>query len=134
MSAEFRGRLVLERGIGVDTWKLDAPLVYYSEIAGREIVVPAGFSTDFASIPRFFHRLLPKNGAYDAAAVVHDYLYATGEVPKDIADMIFLEAMTVLNVPVWRREAMYQAVDKFGFAAWSDHRSGKVKAGESWRP
>ena len=42
------------------------------------VVVPAGFATDFASVPRAFWRLLPPFGEYMLAAVVHDYLYAVG--------------------------------------------------------
>jgi hypothetical protein len=117
----FTSRFVLERGIGKDVWRLDAPLLYQSELVGL-ISVPEGFETDFASIPRFFHRLLPKNGDYDAAAVVHDWLYATGDFSKDTADRVFLEAMKCLGVSAWKRTSMYQAVNLFGFAAWNGHR------------
>ncbi len=129
----FQGRFLLERGVGVDSWTLAADLTYHSPIAGSIIVVPEGFSTDFASIPSFFHRLLPKNGIYDGAAVVHDFLYATAIVDKTTADLVFLEALKLLGVPAWRRVAMYEAVDKFGGAAWRAHRNGKVPAGQSWK-
>lgn len=40
--------------------------------------VPAGFMTDFASIPRIFRGLFTRNGApWQRAAVIHDYLYST---------------------------------------------------------
>jgi hypothetical protein len=38
------------------------------------ITVPAGFVTDFASVPKLFWNLLPPTGRYGKAAVVHDVL------------------------------------------------------------
>ncbi len=133
MLAKFEHPFVLERGLGVDTWVLHAPLRYYSPLLARYIEVPRGFNTDFASIPRFFHRLLPKNGTYDAAAVIHDYLYAQGEVSKEMADLIFKEALECLSIAGWRRTAMYEAVHRFGGAAWRAHRAGDVPSSQSWR-
>ncbi len=74
------------------------------------ITVPPGFITDFASIPRMFWKILPKWGKYGNAAVIHDYLYATKEKSRKKSDKIFLEGMMVLNVPAWKRYAMYYAV------------------------
>lgn len=39
------------------------------------IVVPEGFITDFASIPRFLWSIYPPTGRYQEAAVIHDWLY-----------------------------------------------------------
>ena len=58
--------------------------------AGRIIEVPAGFETDFASVPRLFWRVVPPWGRYSPAAVVHDYLYHTGKVSRLAADRLFL--------------------------------------------
>jgi hypothetical protein len=129
--SEFIGKFLLERGIGKDSWQLYRPLVYRSSFLRRDILVPKGFTTDFASIPRFFHRLLPKNGEYDAAAVVHDWLYAKApevfpgadeSTMKMIADLVFLEAMKAIGVPWWKRTVMYEAVNWGGFMAWRGHR------------
>lgn len=38
------------------------------------IHIPAGFATDLATVPRIFWALLPPHGAYEKAAVLHDYL------------------------------------------------------------
>ena len=67
--------------------------------AGRIIEVPAGFETDFASVPRLFWRVVPPWGRYSPAAVVHDYLYHTGKVSRLAADRVFLELMAALGVP-----------------------------------
>jgi hypothetical protein len=124
MSYFVLAAIVLERPIGSESeWILKSDLAYYSEFLEERIVVPAGFKTDFASIPRFFHRLLPKNGRHDAAAVVHDWLYATAYTDKDTADKVFLEAMKAIGVSAWKRNAMYRAVKWFGFAAWNGHRT-----------
>lgn len=46
-----------------------------SEYVGREdrITIPDDFPTDLASVPRLFWSLLPPSGAYERAAVLHDY-------------------------------------------------------------
>ena len=54
------------------------------------ITAPAGFETDFASVPRLFWRIVPPWGRYSPAAVVHDFLYHTGLVTRAEADRIFL--------------------------------------------
>jgi hypothetical protein len=83
------------------------------------VEVPAGFQTDFASIPRFFWRILPPWGKYSKAAVVHDYIYATqGRYNRQTADTVFNELMRDLKVVSWRRAIIYYAVRLFGWLAW----------------
>jgi hypothetical protein len=86
------------------------------------VLIPAGFETDFASVPRFFWRIVPPWGKYSPAAVVHDFLYATGVVSRRRADKIFLRAMCQLDVAWWRRQLMYRAVRAFGWIPWNNHR------------
>lgn len=95
---------------------------FASEEAERIIRVPAGFVTDFASVPRFFWRVLPPTGQYGKAAVVHDYLYRSHEVPKEVADKVFLEGMLVLGVPEWKARIMYAAVAVFGGRPYANGR------------
>ena len=73
-------------------WELIDRLVYDSDRAGV-IDVPAGFDTDYASVPRlpFMFWLLGDRG--HAAAVVHDYLYRTAEATRTLADSVFYEAL-----------------------------------------
>jgi hypothetical protein len=105
-----------------ERWRLVEPFEYHvgEEGSGSMIRVPAGFETDFASVPRFFWRILPPWGRYGKAAVVHDYLYGSHACTRERADEIFLEAMTVLGVPAWKRNVMYRAVRWFGQAAWDE--------------
>jgi hypothetical protein len=94
-------------------YKLVEAFQYDSSLS--TISVPAGFITDFASVPKLFWNILPPTGKYGKAAVVHDYLYRTyGYSSKIVADAIFLEAMTALGTPKWQRYVMYLAVHLFG--------------------
>jgi len=85
-------------------------LVYRSEIWPDLIIVPSGFVTDFASIPRIFLPIHPKDGKHRLAAVVHDYLCRLDWFDRKLADRIFYEAMTLLEVKWWRRVSFYIAV------------------------
>jgi len=105
------------------TFTLLTPFRYGpSAIAGRMLQVPAQFATDFASVPRLFWNLLPPDGPYGRAAVVHDYLYSThglhGELAREQCDEILLEAMTALGVHFLTREIIYAAVRAFGQSHW----------------
>lgn len=111
-----------------DYWKLYFPLPYRGNVDSW--VVPAGFITDFASIPAPFTPLLPRTGKHNRAAVLHDYLYriATGIIescknhpaghdcglpvwlPRKDADRIFLRAMREVETPEWRARSMFIGV------------------------
>lgn len=109
------------------SWTVNQEFVYHigGQDSGMAVVVPVGFKTDFASIPRLFWRILPPIGEYGKAAVVHDFLYASQTGSREWCDGVFLEAMTVLNVPAWKRYAMYHAVRFFGWLAWNQHAKNK---------
>lgn len=83
------------------------------------ITVPAGFVTDFASVPKILWNLLPPTGRYGKAAVIHDYLYRTyGASSKIVADAIFYEAMKALGVNRVIRNVIYLAVHLFGGSSY----------------
>lgn len=92
---------------GSGRWRLVEHLTYYSDGFGM-VVVPEGFETDLASVPRFAYYGLFGNTAHKAA-VVHDWLLQEGE-PRELADREFLSAMRASGVPPWRRWVMYAAV------------------------
>lgn len=90
--------------------------------SGLAITVPAGYVTNYASVPRAFLWVLPVNGRHGKAAVVHDYLcnerffqdkegkqFESG-FSRWMADCVFYEAMTVLGVPWWRRKLAWLGV------------------------
>jgi hypothetical protein len=78
------------------------------------VAVPRGFVTNFASIPWFFRRILPPDGPWQQAAVVHDYLYSRPDVSRFLADAIFRELMPECEVCWWQRVVMFYAVRLFG--------------------
>lgn len=92
-----------------------------------EITVPAKFVTDLASTPKFLWLTFAPFGKHTDAAIVHDYLYSKDCIYKEIdrkeADLIFLELMKLLEVPFWKRQAMYRGVRAFG---WLYFRKGAI--------
>lgn len=84
------------------------------------VTVPAGFETDFASIPRIMWPVIGHPaGRYAQAAVLHDFLYRAHIFARKRADDLFLEAMEVLGVPFWQRWAMWVAVRVGGSFAFN---------------
>lgn len=119
MSA-FLTKLCLENADDTDDgeWVVALPLRYRSDVAKRMIVVPAGFKTDLASVPRLPVIYLMTGNTSSAAAVVHDYLYSSHIVKRSVADAVLREASKVTGVPAWRRWTMWAAVRCFGGSRW----------------
>jgi hypothetical protein len=84
------------------------------------VTVPAGFETDFASVPRLPFVYLLTGGTARKAAVVHDFLYHKSGVSRDDADAVFLEAMEVSGVSEWRAKLMYAGVRAFGWQFYEE--------------
>lgn len=81
------------------------------------IEVPEAFITDFASIPWGFRWILPPNGPWLKAAVIHDFMYENAPHfgwRRAYCDMVFLEGMRTLGVRKVTRLVMYSAVRLFG--------------------
>jgi hypothetical protein len=107
-------------------WELMAPFVVIVNPQAddqRIVRVPAGYITDFASVPRLpFVYLAYANKAH-LAALVHDWLYSEGgtEADREYADCVFLQGMLDTLVPddtnsltADDAKAMYDAVRHFG--------------------
>jgi len=116
----FRSDLVTKRVMDEDyCWILQEQLVY--ENSKYRITVFAGFDFDFASIPWFFRRVIPKNGMkYDRASCLHDALYASKILDKKECDSLFLEAMLSDDVNDLLASIMYDAVSIAGGSAYRD--------------
>jgi Protein of unknown function (DUF1353) len=111
-----------ESGRGL--WRLLEEFAYESDVPGvGRVVVPAGFVTDFASVPRIPVAFWLVGGTAHAAAVVHDWLYTTGQVPKRSADLVLYEAMVLSGLSSWRCWTIYEGVNWGGDKAWNDHRA-----------
>ncbi|MGB5861105.1 MAG: DUF1353 domain-containing protein [Pseudomonas aeruginosa] len=119
MSISYAARASKEAGR--DLWVVNEPFSYY--VGKKEdnvwVHVPAGYLTDGATVPRLFWWLIPPLGQYGQASVLHDYLREKRYVLRNDVEVmlsiketddIFLEAMTALEVPAWKRYLMYSAV------------------------
>ena len=91
-------------------WKLLADFSFYSARLKQTFTVPAGFTTDFASVPRLPLAYLLTGYTVHESAVIHDWLVRTKPIPRPEADKLFLEAMKVEGISWWRRWSMYTAV------------------------
>ncbi|WP_186169220.1 DUF1353 domain-containing protein [Burkholderia gladioli] len=104
---------------GRGTWRLTAPLVYQSDVADRIFTVPAGFETDFASVPRAPVAFLLAADSAHEASTVHDFLYtAPHPVTRSMADAVLKEASIVSGVPAWRAWLMWAGVRIGGGGHW----------------
>lgn len=106
-----------------------------------DVVIPAGFKTDFASVPQIFWSIVPPMGKYFVAAVLHDYFYRVptsrvwdGQpkfdkpVTRKLADTIFSEEMKDAKVSWWKRQIMYRAVRIGGASSWIEPPPEEVEA------
>lgn len=90
----------------------------------RNIEVPEGFITDFASIPSFLRDKVAVNDDHRLAAIAHDYLYSNlghlVQYNRDLfytrkeADEIFYQLMISEGVGRFKAWVMYRAVRVFG--------------------
>ena len=110
----------------LNKFKVYVPFDYHigSEDSNEVISIPEGYLTDLASIPRVVRWLIPKLGKHAQAAVIHDFMYQYHVYPQKRCDEIFLEAMGVLKVPLWKRRLMFRALRIGGWVAYGRHSDG----------
>ena len=102
-------------------FKLIRPLVVRFGEGADSLVIPAGFVSDFATIPQIAQSLISKLGPHIRAAIVHDYLYWSQCCSRHEADAIFSKMMKDLGVPWLTRTALYISVANFGRKAWYEN-------------
>jgi len=123
MHVSFLDPLVVEYLDGRN-WQVFQEFDFASEVLEKIVVVPKGFETDFASVPKELWNILsptigPGKNNYGKAACLHDYCYRThGYCAKKDADHLFLEAMEAMGVNAVVRDAMYEAVHLFGGSSY----------------
>ena len=103
-------------------WRLEADFEYYTDLTPERkyIKIPAGFETDFASIPKIFLPFLEYRDKFNKAAVIHDWLYHSKQFDRKLADRIFFEAMEVLGIAKWKRYLFYYIVRIFGWRYYNE--------------
>lgn len=101
------------------TWRVMNELIYESDVAAQVFVVPVGFTTDFASVPRIPIAFDIVGDIAHAAAVLHDWLYSTHPVPRDVADAVLKEAAIVSGISPFKAWLMWAGVRMGGASHWS---------------
>lgn len=107
----FDSPIVVVARRGDDRWTLTHPLTYYG--AHDKFVIKAGYTTDFATVPRCVVWLIPRFGRYTLAAILHDWLIdnlpSNRFTSRDV-DGLFRRVMRELDVPPLRRWLMWCGV------------------------
>lgn len=104
-------RVVVEQ-LDERRWRLVETVHYTGDRDTYEI--PAGYVTDFASVPRVAVWLIPVFGRYTLPAILHDRLLTdylpAGAISSVDADGLFRRAMREMDVPPVRRWLMWTGV------------------------
>lgn len=108
-------------------WVVLLGLLYLAR-NGARYMVPRGFITDLASIPRALRWLIDPDGPSRQAAVLHDFLYCIHYLPRAEADALFLEALESCGVGRATRWAMYLGVRAGGWVYWDQRKEGASQA------
>lgn len=89
------------------------------------VVIPKGFDTDLASIPRFLWAIIsPSRSDFIAPAILHDYLYVCNNgYNREEIDDIFYQALIDNNVVKITALEMYYAVRLFGDSHFNHNES-----------
>jgi hypothetical protein len=96
---------------GRTIYRLSSPLIFND--GTQEIIVPEGFETDLASIPRVPVAYMMWGDRAHREAVLHDYLYSIGaepDLPRGECDKLFRYAMILRGNPRWIYQSMYFGV------------------------
>jgi hypothetical protein len=119
---------IKQRGLPMRWWgEFQQPLIAFCPFAGR-VVVPSGFLTDGASVPRAVWAILPSNDpAILYPAYVHDYLYSIQgrlegrTLTRDKCDAILAELMLAGGAGRIKTALVRAALKVGGWAAWRAH-------------
>lgn len=100
-----------------DLWELLQPFGFDSDKLGL-VVVPAGFVSDLASVPRLPFAYMVVGGRGKKAAVLHDWCYSSQFCTRAEADDLFAEALKASGYGATVRGLMWAGVRAGGWAAW----------------
>lgn len=106
---------------------LTAPLSFDMQTATMErplhVMIPAGYVSDGASVPRFFWRLLspPVDPVTLAPSIAHDWLYDNAArlgLDRADCDSWYCDALQDNGYPIWKCLLTYIGVRIFGSRHW----------------
>ena len=112
---------------------------YHYKINGKDLVIPAGFIFDGASVPKFLHTWLSPMGVLLVGGLIHDYGYkyqtllckgkkkSIGVKTQKELDIIFRDVNIIQNGFRLINYLAYYGLKFGGFAAWNKHRKINAK-------
>lgn len=107
------------------------PLRYATNDGRHEIVVPIGFITDLASIPRVLWWWQAPHEGTMAPGIIHDYLYWEQSCTKDEADAVMYLAMLEIGLGSFNSNRVYDGIrTNAAQDAWDKNRAAR-ESGES---
>ena len=123
--------------MGTRNWEVAEDWAF--RIEGDWYVIPAGFTFDGASIPKFLHTWLSPTGVLLMGGLVHDFAYkyetllkknkkkTIGTITQKKADEIFRDINIEQNGFHLLNKLAYWALRIGGFVAWNGHRKVNAK-------
>jgi hypothetical protein len=113
-----------------ERFTLVEPFIYNDTEKGVYVSVPAGFETDFSSIPRAVWMWFPKT-QYPAAGLIHDRLYdepvawlhgVRTALNRGQCDDIWRRILHLSGCRRTKRVSAWLALRAGGWLAWQNHR------------
>ena len=106
------------------------PYTQYTYRLGRDLlvvidheqfIIPKGFKTDLASIPRWYWTFLsPQYSAFVEPSIIHDYFYRCANLKdRAYADEVFYYSLLKMGVTKYTASKFYFAVRMFGAHSYS---------------
>ena len=105
---------------------------YRVEYNGKSFLIPRGFESDGASVPRLFWSLVfsPTDSHAATAGICHDYIYREQlpEWTREEADRMFYALLIEFGVNVASAQSAYLALRLFGQLAWNENAKLEAEA------
>ena len=98
---------------------------FYVRLDGVEIIIPEGFETDLASVPRLPIVYFAVGGRGHLAAVLHDWLYSRAMFTRLVCDQYFYHALRESGVGYFLAQSMYLGV-RAGGGVWYEANAKKI--------
>ncbi len=99
-------------------FELCLPFSYQSDVAGQTFTAPAKFRTDFCSVPRVPIAYDMLGNRARQAGTIHDWLYTSHAVPRQLADEVLREMLLLEGVGHFEAMEFYLAVRAGGGSHW----------------
>ncbi|GAB2798793.1 hypothetical protein GCM10027275_50540 [Rhabdobacter roseus] len=119
---------------GKPTWWMVTEDVLCEDADGSRYIIPAGFVSNFASMPSLLYPLIPPHGPSAIPSVKHDYRYThlvgMGELgyweARLAADRQYYRDLRKAGVKRKIARAMYRGVRAGGWWWWNRHARRKL--------